>query len=198
MARGFRHVAGIDEAGRGPWAGPVVAAAVILDPEHTPSGLDDSKRLTPARREALMEALVGCAFIGIGIAEAQRIDRDNLHTATLWAMTEAWRALEKRADFVLVDGKFHPDLDCSAATLIGGDRLCLSIAAASIVAKVTRDRIMCELAQTHPGYGFERHKGYGTAEHRDALEKLGPTPEHRYSFAPVRAVISSRASAQKG
>ncbi|WP_342642995.1 ribonuclease HII [Rhodoligotrophos ferricapiens] len=188
-ARGLWPVAGIDEAGRGPWAGPVVAAAVILDLENIPKGIDDSKKLTPERRAALYEEITATACWAVGIADVERIERDNLHYATLWAMREACSGLALSPAYVLVDGKFCPPLPCEAMAIVDGDALSLSIAAASIIAKVTRDRMMEELARAWPGYGFERHKGYGTPEHRAALTLLGPTPHHRRRFASVRAVL---------
>ncbi len=184
-------VAGVDEAGRGPWAGPVVAAAVILDPARIPEGLADSKTLTSCRREALLGELVACARIGVGIADVARIDRDNILAATMWAMAEAVAALgDERPAVALVDGNRAPALACPARTVVNGDALCVSIAAASIVAKVTRDRIMTELGSAFPQYGFERHKGYGTEDHRDALARHGVTIHHRRSFAPVRLALS--------
>jgi ribonuclease HII len=178
-------VAGIDEAGRGPWAGPVVAAAVVLDPARVPAGLDDSKRLSAPRRAALFEALAACAAVGVGLADVAEIDRLNIRRATHLAMRRALDALPTRPRHALVDGNDVPDLPCPATAVVGGDGLSLSIAAASIVAKVTRDRLMEALARSHPGYGFERHKGYGTALHRGALARLGPCAQHRLSFRPV-------------
>ena len=192
IAAGHGPVAGIDEAGRGPWAGPVVAAAVILQASTIPDGLDDSKALDAARREALYEALVASgAVIGVGIADVERIDRMNILNATLWAMAEAVRDLKVRPRLALVDGNRPPQLLCRTRTVVGGDATCVSIAAASIVAKVTRDRLMVGLGKLHAGYGFERHKGYGTAEHAMALEALGVTRHHRRSFEPVRRALES-------
>jgi ribonuclease HII len=185
------RVAGIDEAGRGPWAGPVIAAAVVLDRGRAPEGLDDSKKLRPARREALFEALMACAAVGIGAASVAEIDRLNIRDATFLAMRRAIAALPAQPDHALVDGNALPGLDCPATALVGGDGLSLSIAAASIVAKVTRDRMMVELSASCPGYGFERHKGYGTEAHRAALMRLGPSAHHRRSFRPV-AVLAAR------
>ncbi|MCB1377488.1 MAG: ribonuclease HII [Alphaproteobacteria bacterium] len=190
MARGLKIVCGIDEAGRGPWAGPVVAAAVILDPLNIPPGLNDSKKLAEARREALYPAILASARVGVGVAEPDRIDRDNILAATLWAMTEAFGQLGVPVDLALVDGNRAPPLACDTQTIIGGDGASLSIAAASIVAKVTRDRMMIALDRAYPGYGFARHKGYGTAAHRDALNRHGPTPQHRRSFAPIAALLT--------
>ncbi len=200
MARGSTLVVGIDEAGRGPWAGPVVAAAVILSPGAIPPGIDDSKVLDPTRREQIYAALVDSgALIGIGIAEVSRIDRVNILQATLWAMTQAVNKLPYAPAFALVDGnRLPPKLRCPGQAIISGDALCLSIAAASIVAKVTRDRIMTALADTLPGYGFERHKGYGTPEHQEALARLGVSPQHRRSFKPIREALEVSMQASLG
>jgi len=188
-------VAGVDEAGRGPFAGPVVAAAVILDrirlPAEMAAAIDDSKKLTRARRERLFAALPAFARIGVGAASVAEIDRLNILNAALLAMQRAVAALDTRVDVVLVDGNKVPELPCAARAIVDGDALSLSIAAASIVAKVTRDRTMAELALRHPGYGWERNAGYGTAEHRAALIRLGPSPEHRRSFRPVRALLGT-------
>ena len=180
-------VAGIDEAGRGPLAGPVVAAAVILDPARLDglAGLDDSKALSKARREDLYARLGGRARIGVGAASVAEIDRRNILGATLLAMTRALAALGTVPDLALVDGNRAPALPCPVETVVGGDAACLSIAAASVVAKVTRDRIMTRLAGVYPGYGWERNAGYGTAQHRDALARRGITPHHRRSFSPI-------------
>ncbi len=193
---------GLDEAGRGPWAGPVVAAAAWLDPARCPAelrhGLDDSKRLSPARRAALLELLEhsaarGAAALGLGAAGVAEIDDVNILQATLRAMTRAAADLTARSgrapEAALVDGNRLPELPCPAEAVVGGDGLSLSIAAASILAKVTRDRHMAVLARAHPGYGWERNQGYGTAEHRAALARLGVTPEHRRSFRPVREAL---------
>jgi ribonuclease HII len=185
---GYR-VAGIDEAGRGPWAGPVVAAAAILDrarlPDTLVARLDDSKKLKRPVREALFAQMAGCADIGVGIAEVGEIDRLNILQATLLAMQRAVAALGQAPEAALVDGNIAPKLAMPVRTVVKGDSLCFSIAAASIAAKVTRDRIMERLAAEHPGYGWERNAGYGTAEHRVALERLGITQHHRRSFAPI-------------
>lgn len=179
-------VAGIDEAGRGPWAGPVVAAAVILDPDRIPAGLNDSKLLSEQTRERLFVEVASQAQIAVGIAEVGQIDRDNILQATLWAMAAALRALPSSPAAALIDGNRLPPLPCPAEAVIKGDARSLSIAAASIVAKVTRDRLMRQLASDFPGYGWERNKGYGTQEHRSAIAELGVTPQHRRSFAPIR------------
>lgn len=190
LARGAMPVCGVDEAGRGPWAGPVVAAAVILDPARLPPGLDDSKKLSEARREALFPQIMAAADVGIGIAGPERIDSDNILAATLWAMGEAVRGLTKSPALALVDGNRAPRLACVVQTVVSGDALSLSIAAASIVAKVTRDRMMLGLDAEFPGYGFAKHKGYGTAQHQAALARLGPCPQHRRSFAPIAALLA--------
>jgi ribonuclease HII len=182
-------VAGIDEAGRGPWAGPVVAAAVILDPSRIPDGINDSKVLEPEDREAIYARLIEVAEIGVGIADVRRIDRDNILNATMWAMAQAMRKLQSKPRLVLIDGNRAPDLRCQTRTVVGGDAKCLSIAAASIVAKVTRDRLMIALGQELPNYGFERHKGYGTPEHQTAIGRHGVTPHHRRSFRPVQMAL---------
>ncbi|MCH6577118.1 MAG: ribonuclease HII [Proteobacteria bacterium] len=187
-------VAGIDEAGRGPLAGPVIAAAVILDPETLPGmlrdGIDDSKVLTKSRREELFAALRRYAHIGIGGASAAEIDRINILAATLRAMGRAVDALGIVPDLALIDGNRTPELACPAKAVVRGDQASLSIAAASIVAKVTRDHIMAALARRHPGFGWERNAGYGTAEHKQALTRLGVTPHHRKTFAPINKILS--------
>lgn len=190
IALGHRPVAGVDEAGRGPWAGPVVAAAVILDPDAIPAGINDSKKMDADHREAIFSRILATAQVGIGIADVARIDRDNILSATMWAMTEAVRGLGASPGLVLVDGNRLPRLDCPGRAIVKGDGKCLSIAAASIVAKVTRDRMMVALSAEHPGYGFERHKGYGVPEHQEALARLGVTPHHRRSFKPVQLALS--------
>jgi ribonuclease HII len=182
-------VAGIDEAGRGPWAGPVVAAAVILDPTRIPAGIDDSKALEPDDREAIYARLIAVAEIGVGIADVRRIDRDNILNATMWAMAQAMRKLQSKPRLALIDGNRAPDLRCQTRTVVGGDAKCLSIAAASIIAKVTRDRMMIALGLELPHYGFERHKGYGTPEHQIAIGRHGVTPHHRRSFRPVQMAL---------
>lgn len=183
--QGHSFICGIDEAGRGPWAGPVVAAAVILDPLNIPSGLNDSKKLKEAQREKLFADIVASARVGVGIGDEARIDSDNILATTLWAMNEAVQNLGDAPHCALVDGNRAPKLSCPIQTIVSGDARCLSIAAASIIAKVTRDRIMVALHEEFPGFGFARHKGYGTAFHRAALIELGPCIHHRRSFAPI-------------
>jgi ribonuclease HII len=187
IKRGVWPVAGCDEAGRGPLAGPVVAAAVVLDPKRIPKGIDDSKRLTAERREELFEEICTTASFAVAFASPARIDRDNILRASLWALARAVHALPEMPKHVFVDGRDRLDTPCDCDAVIGGDGLVLSIAAASIVAKVSRDRLMCALAQDCPGYGFEQHKGYGVPEHLEALHRLGPTVHHRRFFAPVAA-----------
>lgn len=188
MTRFKGLVCGVDEAGRGPWAGPVVAAAVVLDPDTIPPGLNDSKKLTEAQRDQLFDPILRSARVGIGVADVERIDRDNILQATFWAMAQAVSQLDGIA-LALVDGNRAPKLPCPAETIIGGDARSLSIAAASIIAKVTRDRMMVAHDVTYPVYGFARHKGYGTPQHQQALKAHGPTPLHRKSFAPIAALL---------
>jgi ribonuclease HII len=187
ITRGIWPIAGCDEAGRGPLAGPVVAAAVILDPRRIPRGIDDSKRLTAEQREKLFDRICATASVSVAFASRARIDRDNILRASLWALKRAVQALPEAPQHVFVDGRDRLDTACACEAVIGGDGLILSIAAASIVAKVTRDRLMCALAQDCPGYGFEQHKGYSVPEHLEALDRLGPSIHHRSFFAPVVA-----------
>ncbi len=186
-------VCGIDEAGRGPLAGPVVAAAVILDRRRLPrrlrDELDDSKKLSAEARAEFAAMLRRCAQIGVGAASVGEIDRRNILQATFVAMSRAVAALGVTPEIALVDGDRAPPLPCHVHTVIGGDGLSLSIAAASVIAKVTRDRIMHRLAQRYGGYGWQTNVGYGTAEHQAALRALGPTPHHRRSFAPVQLTL---------
>jgi ribonuclease HII len=187
------RVAGIDEAGRGPWAGPVVAAIVILPDGRIPSGIDDSKKLTRAAREVLYGRIMECAEVGIGLCNPCEIDRHNILQATFLAMRRAFDALASKPDVALVDGNRLPNLPCPMEAIIGGDAVSLSIAGASIIAKVTRDRIMKDLALIHPYYGWERNAGYGTREHQDGLARHGVTEHHRRSFAPIRALLEQAA-----
>ncbi|HET6389711.1 ribonuclease HII [Hyphomicrobium sp.] len=187
---GSRPIAGVDEAGRGPWAGPVVAAAVILNPDKIPANIDDSKMLDEDSRAYLYRRIMKVAIVGVAIADVERIDRENILGATMWAMAEAVRQLAEVPKLVLVDGNRAPPVRVPTRTIIKGDTKCLSIAAASIVAKVTRDRLMTQMARQYPGYGFERHKGYGTPEHQAAIEKLGVSSLHRRSFRPVQLALA--------
>jgi ribonuclease HII len=189
LKRGIWPVAGCDEAGRGPLAGPVVAAAVILDPARIPRGLNDSKKLTPEDREKLYGKICASAEVAVAFAPPTRIDRDNIRRASLWALARAVAALPSRPRLVFVDGCDRIDVRCDCQAVISGDALVSSVAAASIVAKVTRDRLMARLGAAHPGYGFERHMGYSVPEHFDALSRLGATIHHRRSFAPVAAAL---------
>jgi ribonuclease HII len=187
IKRGVWPVAGCDEAGRGPLAGPVVAAAVVLDPSRIPKGIDDSKRLTAERREELFEEICATSSFAVAFASPARIDRDNILRASLWALARAVAALPEPPKHVFVDGRDRLATACDCDAVIGGDGIVMSIAAASIIAKVTRDRLMCALALDCPGYGFESHKGYAVPEHLEALDRLGPSAHHRTFFAPVVA-----------
>ena len=182
-------VAGVDEAGRGPLAGPVVAAAVVLDPERIPDGIADSKALDAEDRRRIYERILAVARVGIGVADVVRIDADNILNAALWAMAQAVARLDCAPKLVLIDGNKAPSLDFPTRTIVQGDAKCLSIAAASIVAKVARDSMMTELARSFPHYGFDRHKGYGTPEHQAAIARYGVTPHHRRSFRPVQLAL---------
>jgi ribonuclease HII len=186
-ACGMSPVCGIDEAGRGPWAGPVVASAVILPTSGIPEGLNDSKKLTAQRRTDLAGHIRASSLVGVGVADPQEIDELNIRQATFLAMARAVADLPSPPSFALIDGRDAPDIGCPAQAVIKGDGRSLSIAAASIIAKTFRDAIMVAAEAEFPGYGFARHKGYGTAAHQSALNKLGITPLHRKSFAPVRA-----------
>jgi ribonuclease HII len=191
--RGIWPIAGCDEAGRGPLAGPVVAAAVVLDPARIPKGIDDSKRLTAEKREELFEKICATSAFAVAVASPARIDRDNILRASLWALARAVRALPEMPKHVFVDGRDRLALPCECDAVIGGDGIVVSIAAASIIAKVTRDRLMSALGRECPGYGFEQHKGYAVPEHLEALDRLGPSVHHRSFFAPV---IAARAKHQ--
>lgn len=188
-ALGLFPVCGIDEAGRGSWAGPVVAAAVILTPGKIPIGLADSKKVSRRRRDILYEEIMINALVGIGNADVLEIDTLNVLAASLLAMRRAVAELDLVPRYALVDGNQSPDLPCDVECLVGGDGHCLSIAAASIIAKVSRDRQMIALAEQFPGFGWEHNFGYGTAEHRDSLTRLGPNKMHRSSFRPIRNLL---------
>lgn len=185
-------LAGVDEAGCAPLAGPVVAAAVILDRQCFPRGIDDSKNLPIEKREAIHAKLVKCARIGVGVASVEEIDTINIYWARMLAMSRAVEALGLEPAWVLVDGNATPRWQRPSKAIVGGDGKCRSIAAASIVAKVTRDRMMAGYAETYPGYGWEHNRGYPTPDHRRALRELGPTPLHRRSFGLVREVLAAR------
>jgi ribonuclease HII len=182
-------IAGVDEAGRGPLAGPVVAAAVILERKRIPKGLNDSKQMTPDAREEAYVRIMDCAMVGVGEASVDEIDLVNIRQATHLAMARAVRALSLAPNFALVDGNDAPALPCRCDTLIDGDAKSVSIAAASIIAKVTRDRMMRTLHEEFPGYGWFNNKGYASEEHLFALNQIGPRRHHRRSFAPVYQIL---------
>ena len=183
-------VAGIDEAGRGPWAGPVVVAAVILDPDRIPEGLNDSKVLTPEVRADRYEAILATSIVSVVIGPVKRIDRDNILQASLWGMRAAYRRLRVPAGSALIDGNIVPKrFPCKARAIVGGDGLSLSVAAASIVAKVTRDRLMVKLSRRYRRYAWDSNKGYGTPEHAAAIKKHGVCPHHRRSFSPIERAL---------
>lgn len=186
------HVCGVDEAGRGPWAGPVSAGAVILNPDDIPLGIDDSKALTHARREALeIEIKASAVAWGVGFASVEEIEDLNILHATGLAMCRAIEALHIQPVAALVDGNYRFELPCPIQTVVKGDSLSLSIAAASILAKTARDRLMVELDEQYPGYGFASHKGYNAPIHQAALKAMGPCPAHRPSWAPIRALLAA-------
>lgn len=196
-AKGYQRVAGIDEAGRGPLAGPVAAAAVVLG-NDIPEGLNDSKKISESRREELFEALTNsdCDF-GVGFVDQFEIDRINILQATVLAMKRAIGALKHPPEYLLVDGKYLPDFIYPASAITQGDAKCQSIAAASIIAKVSRDRIMKQIHTFFPDYGFAKHKGYGTKQHLDAILRHGPTPIHRLTFGGVREHLPKLRSQRK-
>ncbi len=188
-------VCGVDEAGRGPLAGPVVAAAVIIDPAHSiPAALQDSKKMTAHQREHVYEWVLTHTSHATALASVEDIDQMNILQASLYAMQQAVTGLSVMPSIALIDGNKMPDqLPCPAEAIVKGDSLSVSIAAASVLAKVTRDRMMLEIARAYPEYGFERHMGYGTAAHLEALRTHGPCPWHRRSFAPVKALLEEAA-----
>ncbi len=200
-ACGSHLVAGVDEAGRGPWAGPVVAAAAVLwngaEPQYLPRTINDSKKLTAACREQLYQEITGAFDVGVGIVDVVAIDTINILQATLLAMRQAVANLSSAPAMVLVDGLHIPQLPCGAQAIIKGDERSISIAAASIVAKVTRDRIMRQLHREFPHYGWEKNAGYGTKAHQQALLAHGVSPHHRRSFRPVRELLASEQGARK-
>ena len=190
MAQGFRRIAGVDEVGRGPLAGPVTAAAVVLDPARIPEGLNDSKKLTRAARERLHAEIMAAAEVSIAHASVAEIDDLNILRASHLAMTRALAGLQTPADYALIDGNLLPrDLTLPALAVVKGDGRSQSISAASIVAKICRDCVMLSLAQQHPGYGWETNMGYGSKSHMAALRNLGVTPHHRRSFKPVYQML---------
>jgi len=184
--QGYRLLAGVDEVGRGPLAGPVVAGAVVLGPDWSDPGVDDSKKLSPRRRRELAEVIQETALAwALGICQAQEVDRLNIHRASLEAMRRALEGLAVEPEFVLVDGRFTPATSLPVRAVVKGDASCRCIAAASILAKVHRDALMCRWHGRYPQYNFAANKGYATAEHRRALHRHGPCPIHRRSYAPV-------------
>ncbi|PRY75929.1 RNase HII [Yoonia maritima] len=190
LDRGFTYIAGVDEVGRGPLAGPVVAAAVVLDTNNIPDGLNDSKKLTAKKRDALYDAIMEQADVSLAEATVAEIDEHNILRASHIAMVRAIAGLGQPTDHALIDGNMVPrGLTISTETVVKGDGRSLSIAAASIVAKVWRDRHMVDLAQQYPGYGWEKNAGYPTAVHKSGLENLGVTPHHRRSFKPVHNIL---------
>lgn len=193
LAEGLGPVCGVDEAGRGPWAGPVVAGAAILNPATLPDsllqGLDDSKKIKPEKRKILLGLLQDHAITSMGIASVHEIDTLNILAATMLAMSRAVQSLSVKPGMALIDGNRLPKLTCPAEALVKGDGLSLSIAAASIVAKVSRDKIMAKLAETYPAYGWDHNAGYGTKEHQQGLTDFGVTEHHRQSFAPVKKIL---------
>ena len=190
LSQGHSIIAGVDEVGRGPLAGPVTAAAVILDPTRIPEGLNDSKKLTAKKREALLQQILDVAQVSVADATVEEIDTHNILRASHIAMVRAIQGLPVRPDFILVDGNLIPnDLTIPALAVVKGDTRSVSIAAASIVAKIRRDDLMVELAQQFPGYGWEKNAGYPSKQHREALQNLGVTPHHRRSFKPVHNIL---------
>jgi ribonuclease HII len=187
-------IAGIDEAGRGPWAGPVVAAAVILDRDNIPAGLADSKTLTEKRRETIAAEIHALAIVGVGSASVEEIDKVNILQATFLAMARAEAALAQAPDICIVDGSQKPKLNARTEMIVKGDAKSLSIAAASIIAKTTRDAMMRNLARAHPHYAWEKNKGYGAPAHRAGLDAHGVTEHHRKSFAPIRELLAQTQS----
>ena len=187
-----RIIAGVDEVGRGPWAGPVVAAAVILHGKKFPAGINDSKKVPLPKRVELFEKISLCCHVGVGVASVEEIDRLNILEASMLAMCRAVESLGITPHIALVDGNRAPkQMACPVQTIVGGDAVSITIAAASIIAKVTRDNMMAELARQHPHYGWERNAGYGTAAHQAGLASHGVTPHHRQSFAPIRALLAA-------
>jgi ribonuclease HII len=189
---GFNCIAGVDEVGRGPWAGPVVAAAVVLDPRNIPEGMKDSKKISPKKREQLYGEIMETSLVGVGSASVEEIDTVNIRQATFLAMCRALKDLPTKPDFAFVDGRDIPaGITIPAEAVIKGDNKVLSVSAASIVAKVTRDNFMAELAEKHPHFAWEKNAGYGTKAHQEGLSIHGITPHHRKSFAPIKALLTS-------
>ncbi|MDG1665003.1 MAG: ribonuclease HII [Hyphomicrobiales bacterium] len=193
IERGFgwpqKLVAGIDEAGRGPWAGPVVSAAVILNEKNIPDGLNDSKKLSERKRLSLYSSIYNFHFVGVGISSIEEIDSMNVLQATFLSMKRAVEDLNPQPEYILVDGNLDPGLNFKTKCIIKGDSISISIAAASVIAKVTRDNLMLKLDKEFPNYNWKKNKGYGTAEHRNALELHGPCKYHRKSFSPINKML---------
>lgn len=192
LNQGFSAIAGIDEVGRGPWAGPVMAAAVILNPANIPHGMKDSKKISPKKRKLLYTEIMASAIVGIGEASVDEIDEINIRQATFLAMKRAVKNLAKlkKPDFAFIDGRDIPyDMQIQSQAVVKGDNIVLSISAASIIAKVTRDRLMAELAQQYPYFAWERNAGYGTKAHQEGLSLHGVTSHHRRSFTPIKALL---------
>ncbi len=182
ILKGFQNIGGIDEAGRGPLAGPVCAACVILDKDNIPEGINDSKKLSEKKREALYDKIMDSAIVSFSLVDAKIIDEINIRQATILAMQNAAKGMPVKPDYLLIDGNFTIGLSENEKFVIGGDAKSLSIGAASIIAKVTRDRLMLKIDEEYPMYNFKKHKGYGTKEHIEAIKKYGPCPYHRASF----------------
>ena len=182
-------IAGIDEAGRGPWAGPVVSAAVILNEKNIPDGLNDSKKLSEKKRLSLYSSIYNFHFVGVGISSIEEIDSMNVLQATFLSMKRAVEDLNHQPEYILVDGNLDPGLNFKTKCIIKGDSISISIAAASVIAKVTRDNLMLKLDKEFPNYNWKKNKGYGTAEHRNALELHGPCKYHRKSFSPINKML---------
>ena len=193
IERGFgwpqKLVAGIDEAGRGPWAGPVVSAAVILIEKNIPDGLNDSKKISEKKRLSLYSSIYNFHSVGVGISSIEEIDRMNVLQATFLSMNRAVEDLNPQPEYILVDGNLDPGLNFKTKCIIKGDSISISIAAASVIAKVTRDNLMLKLDKEFPNYNWKKNKGYGTAEHRNALELHGPCKYHRKSFSPINKML---------
>ena len=182
-------IAGIDEAGRGPWAGPVVSAAVILNEKNIPDGLNDSKKLSEKKRLSLYSSIYNFHFVGVGISSIEEIDSMNVLQATFLSMKRAVEDLNPQPEYILVDGNLDPGLNFKTKCIIKGDSISISIAAASVIEKVTRDNLMLKLDKEFPNYNWKKNKGYGTAEHRNALELHGPCKYHRKSFSPINKML---------
>jgi len=185
----LKLIAGIDEAGRGPWAGPVVSAVVILNEKNIPDGLNDSKKISEKKRLSLYSSIYNFHSVGVGISSIEEIDRMNVLQATFLSMNRAVEDLNPQPEYILVDGNLDPGLNFKTKCIIKGDSISISIAAASVIAKVTRDNLMLKLDKEFPNYNWKKNKGYGTAEHRNALELHGPCKYHRKSFSPINKML---------